>query len=95
MGFLKRFEVGYTRALNSDGSTPGLSPLFNGGFNIFHGNANLLRENAGNHNFIPAISLGFEAFTNARGVLYHSAKIDPGVRYPPYAKHTFERKVQL
>jgi aldehyde dehydrogenase (NAD+) len=36
----------------------------------------------------------FEAFTNARGVLYHSAKIDPGVRYPPYAKHTFERKVQ-
>jgi len=37
---------------------------------------------------------GFESFTNARGVLYHSAKIDPGVRYPPYAKHTFERKVQ-
>ena len=37
---------------------------------------------------------GFEAFTNARGVLYHSAKIDPGVRYPPYAKHTFERAVE-
>jgi aldehyde dehydrogenase (NAD+) len=37
---------------------------------------------------------GFESFTNARGVLYHSAKIDPGVRYPPYAKHSFERKVQ-
>lgn len=37
---------------------------------------------------------GFESFTNARGVLYHSAKIDPGVRYPPYTKHTFERKVQ-
>jgi aldehyde dehydrogenase (NAD+) len=37
---------------------------------------------------------GFESFTNARGVLYHSAKIDPGVRYPPYAKHTFERKAQ-
>jgi aldehyde dehydrogenase (NAD+) len=37
---------------------------------------------------------GFESFTNARGVLYHSVKIDPGVRYPPYAKHTFERKVQ-
>jgi hypothetical protein len=35
-----------------------------------------------------------ESFTNARGVLYHSAKIDPGVRYPPYAKHTFERKAQ-
>jgi aldehyde dehydrogenase (NAD+) len=37
---------------------------------------------------------GFEAFTNARGVLYHSTKIDPGVRYPPYAQHTFERKIE-
>ena len=26
---------------------------------------------------------GFEAFTNARGVLYHSPKLDPGVAYPP------------
>ena len=40
VGFLKRFEAGYTRALNSDGSTPSLSPLFNGGFNIIHGKAN-------------------------------------------------------
>jgi acyl-CoA reductase-like NAD-dependent aldehyde dehydrogenase len=37
---------------------------------------------------------GFEAFTNARGVLYHSPRIDPGVRYPPYSKHTIERKIQ-
>ena len=37
---------------------------------------------------------GFEAFTNARGVLYHSASIDPGVRYPPYSTHTFERKIE-
>jgi aldehyde dehydrogenase (NAD+) len=37
---------------------------------------------------------GFEAFTNARGVLYHGAKIDPGVRYPPYSQHTFERKIE-
>src|SRR5215475_7169861 len=36
---------------------------------------------------------GFEAFTNARGVLYHSPRIDPGVKYPPYAEHTGERKV--
>jgi acyl-CoA reductase-like NAD-dependent aldehyde dehydrogenase len=36
---------------------------------------------------------GFEAFTNARGVLHHSSKIDPGVRYPPYSQHTFERKI--
>jgi len=68
VGFLQRFEAGYTRALNSDGSTPGLSPLFNGGFNIFHGKANLLRENAGKHNYIPAVSLGFVARTNVRRV---------------------------
>jgi acyl-CoA reductase-like NAD-dependent aldehyde dehydrogenase len=37
---------------------------------------------------------GFEAFTNARGVMYHSATIDPGVRYPPYSQYTFERKIE-
>ena len=37
---------------------------------------------------------GFEAFTNARGVLYHSARLDPGVRYPPYSQHLTERKIQ-
>jgi Aldehyde dehydrogenase family len=37
---------------------------------------------------------GFDAFTNARGVLYHSSRIDPGVRYPPYSRHAFERKIQ-
>lgn len=36
---------------------------------------------------------GFEAFTNARGVLYHSARIDPGVKYPPYTEHTSMRKI--
>jgi len=36
---------------------------------------------------------GFEAFTNARGVLYHSTKIDPGVKYPPYSRHVRERKI--
>ena len=36
---------------------------------------------------------GYEAFTNARGVLYHSAHIDPGVKYPPYTEHTTERKL--
>ena len=34
---------------------------------------------------------GFEAFTNARGVLYHSTRIDPGIRYPPYSQHRRER----
>jgi hypothetical protein len=37
---------------------------------------------------------GFEAFTNARGVMYHSARIDPGVRYPPYSQHNFERRIE-
>ena len=37
---------------------------------------------------------GFEALTNARGVLYHSARIDPGVRYPPYSEHSIERKIE-
>jgi acyl-CoA reductase-like NAD-dependent aldehyde dehydrogenase len=36
---------------------------------------------------------GFEAFTNARGVLYHSPHVDPGVKYPPYSEHTREREV--
>ena len=37
---------------------------------------------------------GFEAFTNARGVLYHSARLDPGVRYPPYSEHALARKIE-
>jgi acyl-CoA reductase-like NAD-dependent aldehyde dehydrogenase len=37
---------------------------------------------------------GFEAFTNARGVLYHSPRIDPGVRYPPYSEHKRERAIE-
>jgi aldehyde dehydrogenase (NAD+) len=37
---------------------------------------------------------GFEAFTNARGVLYHSPRIDPGVRYPPYSEHRRERALE-
>jgi acyl-CoA reductase-like NAD-dependent aldehyde dehydrogenase len=40
------------------------------------------------------IRWGFEAFTNARGVLYHSARIDPAVRYPPYSKHQRERAIE-
>jgi aldehyde dehydrogenase (NAD+) len=36
---------------------------------------------------------GFEAFSNPRGVLYHATAVDPGVRYPPYAKNQRTRKV--
>ncbi len=25
---------------------------------------------------------------------YHGARIDPGVRYPPYSKHTIEREIE-
>lgn len=36
---------------------------------------------------------GFDAFTNPRGVLYHSTNLDPDVRYPPYSEHQRQRKV--
>ena len=36
---------------------------------------------------------GFEAFTNTRGVPYHSPRIDPGVKYPPYATHVREHTI--
>jgi aldehyde dehydrogenase (NAD+) len=36
---------------------------------------------------------GFEAFTNARGVLYHTTMLDPDLRYPPYGENKFTRKI--
>jgi len=68
VGFLKRFEIGYTRSFNAAGSDPTLSPLFEGGFNIFHGKANLLRENAWKKNYLPAISAGFVVRSEVRHV---------------------------
>ncbi len=35
---------------------------------------------------------GFRAYSNIRGVLYHSTKIDLGVRYPPYNRQKTLRK---
>jgi hypothetical protein len=67
-GLFKRFEIGYTRSLNSAGETPALSPLFEGGFNTFHAKANLLPENAGKHNYLPALAVGFIARTQVRHV---------------------------
>jgi hypothetical protein len=29
-----------------------------------------------------------------RGILYHSASIDRGVRYSPYPTHTFEQEIE-
>jgi hypothetical protein len=68
VGFLKRFEAGYIRASSSDGTPPALSPLFEGGFNIFLAKANLLGENTRKHNYLPAISLGFVARSQVRRV---------------------------
>jgi len=66
VGFLKRFEVGYSSSMNSRGVTPGLSPLFEGEFNIFHGKANLLPEGKWDSRFVPAISIGFVGRTQVR-----------------------------
>jgi hypothetical protein len=72
IGLFKIVEVGYTRALSSEGSDTNpeapLSSLFTGGFNIFHGKVNLVPENAGKNNFIPAISVGFVARTQVQRV---------------------------
>jgi aldehyde dehydrogenase (NAD+) len=38
---------------------------------------------------------GFRAYTNPRGVLRHTARIDPGVRYPPYDRHQRLRKMVM
>ena len=39
---------------------------------------------------------GFRAYTNARGVLYHSTRLDfGGVRYPPYDRNRTLRKIVI
>ena len=38
---------------------------------------------------------GFRAFTNARGVLNHSTRLDVGIRYPPYARHKRLREITV
>ena len=38
---------------------------------------------------------GFRAYTNPRGVLRHTARIDPAVRYPPYDRHQRLRKMVM
>jgi hypothetical protein len=67
-GLLQRVEVGYTRALQASGDNATLSPLFDGGFNIFHAKVNFLRENAGKQKWVPALAVGFVARTQVRRV---------------------------
>jgi acyl-CoA reductase-like NAD-dependent aldehyde dehydrogenase len=38
---------------------------------------------------------GFRTYTNARGVLYHSTKTDPDLRYPPYNRNKQLRVVAV
>jgi hypothetical protein len=57
-GIAKRLEFGYTGAMSSEGSTPGLSPLFTNGFHELHGKVLLINENMGKRNWVPAISVG-------------------------------------
>jgi hypothetical protein len=68
VGLFGRAEFGYTRTFHQPGSTTGLSQLWDGGFNIVHGKVNLVGENAGKNNWLPAISAGFVARTQDRHV---------------------------
>ncbi len=65
MGALNCLEFGYTRDLHQDGSTAGLSNLWDSGFNVFHGKFNFLKER---RSWRPALSLGFVARTQIRNV---------------------------
>jgi Protein of unknown function (DUF3034) len=58
-GAFGRVEFGYTRDVHTTADNPMLSPLWHSGFNIVHGKINLVRENRGNHKWVPAISAGF------------------------------------
>ena len=68
VGMFGRTEFGYTRTFTKTGNTPGLSPLFSGGFNTFHGKVNIVPENVKKNKFVPAISVGFVARTQVRRV---------------------------
>jgi hypothetical protein len=68
VGFLKIGEIGFTRAFNAQGSTPGLSPVFANGFNISHIKFRLLPENLHKTKFVPAIAAGAVVRTQVRRV---------------------------
>ena len=68
-GLAKHIEFGYTRedhdythynlvAYNNGTSIGVLSSNWTGGYNIFHGKANLVNENAGKTKWVPAFSIG-------------------------------------
>jgi hypothetical protein len=67
-GAFSRLEFGYTRDAHTTGDNPTLSPLWHDGFNIVHGKVNIVRENTGKRNWIPAISAGFLVRTQVHNV---------------------------
>ncbi len=74
VGIGKRFEFGYTHEFHVFGSdmgtsaTPGLSPLWQNGFEIFNGKFQLVPENYAKTKWVPAISTGFIVRPNVRNV---------------------------
>ena len=68
VGGFERLEFGYTRGLHQEGSTTGLSSLWSGGFNIFHGKLNLVNEKDTKQGWLPSVSIGFVARTQVRNV---------------------------
>jgi len=67
-GAFSRLEFGYTRDVHTTADDPSLSPLWHNGFNIVHGKVNMIRENAGKHDWLPAISAGFLLRTQVHNV---------------------------
>jgi len=73
-GALGRTEFGFTRNFLSQASDPNLSQLWSDGFNIVHGKINVVPENWGKHNWIPALSVGGMGrwgIENVGGALVH------------------------
>jgi len=58
MGAFGRTEFGYTRNFLGQASDPSLSYLWSSGFNIAFGKVNIIPENWGQRNWIPAFSVG-------------------------------------
>ena len=74
VGFLKRFEIGYTHEYHTQGGDPSLSPLWQNGFEIFHGKAMVISESK--EDWWPAIAVGFMVRENVRNV--GNLKVTPG-----------------
>jgi hypothetical protein len=65
MGAFGRVEFGYSRDLHETGGTTGLSNLWSGGFNAFHGKLNFLKER---RSWLPALSVGFVVRSQVQNV---------------------------